>query len=141
MILIVSIISLALDQLTKYFAPDLVSFFGSDLCDFANPTLNQSGAFSLPIPSPVLAGITAFILVFIVVWLGKNPNLSHWENFSLGMILGGGMGNLLDRLFYGGVQDFISCSFWPTFNLADVFITLGVIVLLLFSILKPKISR
>lgn len=52
--------------------------------------------------------------------------------FSTSFVLGGAIGNLIDRLFYGFVTDFISFSFWPAFNVADSFITLGGIGLAIY---------
>ena len=48
----------------------------------------------------------------------------------LGLVLGGAIGNLLDRLLYGAVIDFIDFHFWPAFNVADSAITIAVVLLL-----------
>lgn len=86
------------------------------------------------------AGIAFFLLTAVVVgavavWAwrsGTNPVL-------LGMIAGGGIGNLFDRvirepgILTGGVVDFIDFSFWPSFNLADSAISVGVVLLLAAS--------
>ena len=56
------------------------------------------------------------------------------------MIIGGGLGNIYDRLIYHAVPDFIDLHFnqyhWFTFNLADIFITIGIIVILMRDIIK-----
>ena len=56
------------------------------------------------------------------------------------MIIGGGLGNIYDRLIYHAVPDFIDLHFnqyhWFTFNLADIFITMGIIVILMRDIIK-----
>lgn len=138
MIFIYALASLVLDQLTKYFASNWAGLEAA-ICRFSEPTYNTAGAFSIQIPNAILAGFTAFLLTFIVVWVRKNSaQISSTQKFALGIILGGGLGNFLDRIFYEGVVDFISCSFWPTFNLADVFITVGVVILLISSFLKAK---
>ncbi|RRR69095.1 MAG: signal peptidase II [Candidatus Viridilinea halotolerans] len=62
------------------------------------------------------------------------PNQSLSIQVALGMILGGAMGNILDRVRLGYVVDFISVGWWPVFNLADSGITLGVTVLALYLI-------
>ena len=49
----------------------------------------------------------------------------------LGLILGGAVGNLVDRLLYGAVIDFIDFHFWPSFNIADSAVTIAVVLLLL----------
>lgn len=69
----------------------------------------------------ILINIT--VILFIVYYLRK-------EN-SLIFILGGALGNLIDRLIYGYVVDFIDLKIWPSFNLADVFIIMGIILLIL----------
>ena len=61
---------------------------------------------------------------------------------SLGLVLGGALGNLIDRLRYGAVVDFIDVGIsesvrWPCFNLADSAITIGVILLILTSFARP----
>jgi len=62
-----------------------------------------------------------------------------FEKMALGMIFGGGLGNLTDRIFFGKVLDFLYFHYknlyWPAFNVADVFITLG-IVLYVWRVLK-----
>ena len=77
-----------------------------------------------------LTGIAVAVSVFIVVWLFRLQTLpiAVWC-LPLGLILGGGMGNLIDRGLLGHVVDFISLHYehryWPAFNLADSAITLG----------------
>jgi signal peptidase II len=46
----------------------------------------------------------------------------------LGLVLGGTIGNLIDRLHFGYVTDFIDFSFWPTFNIADSAVTIGAVI-------------
>ncbi|SHH01200.1 signal peptidase II [Thermosyntropha lipolytica DSM 11003] len=56
----------------------------------------------------------------------------------LGIIAGGALGNLIDRIFYQSVIDFISIGWWPVFNLADVGITVGSVVLIFFILYSEK---
>ncbi|GBR76189.1 lipoprotein signal peptidase [Candidatus Termititenax persephonae] len=78
------------------------------------------------------------ILVGIVVLLGvlwyikKERSRSRWQYNGLIFIFAGALGNLIDRIFYGFVIDFINLPHWPTFNLADVFIDIGVACLLVY---------
>jgi len=62
-------------------------------------------------------------------------------NTGLGLQLGGALGNLLDRLRYGHVVDFIDLSWWPVFNLADSAIVVGVAILAYFLVLAPQRPR
>lgn len=71
------------------------------------------------------------VLLFLVYFLsGEKDRLTA---MSLILIIGGGVSNLLDRIFLGCVRDFISIGFWPSFNIADSAITMGVL-LLIFSL-------
>ncbi|OPL18278.1 MAG: hypothetical protein AVO35_05365 [Candidatus Aegiribacteria sp. MLS_C] len=97
---------------------------------------NSGAAFSLPWGGPVfLAVITgaAAVLVSILIW--RLRDRSPGFVIGLGAILGGALGNLLDRFMYGRVVDFIDIglggSRWPTFNVADVAITMGGLVLVI----------
>ena len=75
-------------------------------------------------------GATLFLLASIVVAIGlvvyvaRNPGTT-WNDAVLGLILGGTIGNGLDRIAYGWVTDFINLHFWPVFNLADSAISIG----------------
>ncbi len=68
--------------------------------------------------------LTSFLFIFLVWFLGR-------KNWFCWLIIGGGLANLFDRLFRGGVVDFINLKFWPIFNLADVAITIGLLFFLL----------
>ncbi len=71
---------------------------------------------------------------FIIVLLRRLPEKENTLTIALSFILGGAMGNLIDRLLYGEVIDFLdfywSRYHWPAFNAADSFITVGVILTL-----------
>lgn len=93
---------------------------------------NSGSAFSLFTgDAPVLA-VVALALVGALVWLAWRSR-STWVSLALGLVLGGALGNLADRAFrgHGGdVVDFITLRHWPTFNVADACITVGVVLLL-----------
>ena len=78
---------------------------------------------------------------FIIVLLRRLPERENTLTIALSFILGGAMGNLIDRLLYGEVIDFLdfywSRYHWPAFNAADSFITVGVI-LTLFRLIQSK---
>ncbi len=57
------------------------------------------------------------------------PDLGKWVPVCLGLILGGAVGNLIDRLRFGSVVDFLDFRVWPVFNLADSCITVGAALL------------
>ena len=78
---------------------------------------------------------------FIIVLLRRLPKRENTLTIALSFILGGAMGNLIDRLLFGEVIDFLdffwSRYHWPAFNAADSFITVGVI-LTLFRLIQSK---
>tara|TARA_B100000902_G_C27298679_1_gene911552 strand:- start:1911 stop:2414 length:504 start_codon:yes stop_codon:yes gene_type:complete len=81
--------------------------------------------------------IIIFILILIIIFLLINS--SGIKKYSLSMILGGALGNIYDRIFYQAVPDFIDLHVgnfhWFVFNVADIFITIGVIFMILIEII------
>lgn len=82
----------------------------------------------------LVAGITILLLVFVIFFLWWVPS---WDNIpgklALGLVIGGALGNLIDRLRFGYVTDFINIGIWPgVFNIADSVIHLGTIMLIYF---------
>ncbi|MFQ5902715.1 MAG: signal peptidase II [Candidatus Binatia bacterium] len=90
---------------------------------------------------PFLVLFSLFAIGFIVVMLRRLPEREKWLITALTFIMGGAVGNLLDRLFYGEVIDFLdfywSRFHWPTFNFADSFISLGVMIIL-YRLVRAK---
>lgn len=102
---------------------------------------NTGASFSiLTNAGPMIALVALGVVGLIVFVLGEASR--RIEAVSLGLVLGGAVGNLLDRVFRGdgfldgAVVDFIDFSFFPTFNVADVAINVGVGLLLLAVFLK-----
>ncbi len=86
----------------------------------------------------ILQGETTFLVVMTIIGLGaiylyyRNPPFEHWiASIAIGMMLGGALGNFIDRVRVGRVTDFIDFDRYPSFNLADSFIFVGVSVLIL----------
>ena len=83
--------------------------------------------------------IIIMIIFFILILIKKSEGI---ERTSLSMVFGGALGNLYDRIMYKAVPDFIDFHIrdlhWFIFNVADIFITLGVIMLILLELLKTK---
>lgn len=135
-----------LDQLTKWWAVNALvdgpivvieGFFQFRL------TFNTGASFSILTNSGPLIAVVAFGVVgLIVVVLGDASR--RVEAVALGLVLGGAVGNLLDRVFRGeglldgAVVDFIDFSFFPTFNVADMAINAGVILLLIVTFVKRR---
>jgi signal peptidase II len=89
-----------------------------------------------------LSGLAMIISLLIVIWLSRLTRQQWWLACTLALILGGAVGNLVDRLIYGHVIDFIDIYYqqwhWPAFNLADSAISVGAVMLLIEALFsKP----
>ncbi len=90
------------------------------------------------------AGLALIISVVLTVWLARLKNNEVLLAIALSLVLGGAIGNLIDRVAYGYVVDFLDVYYqswhWPAFNVADSAITLGVALMLLesFGVGRPK---
>lgn len=80
-------------------------------------------------------GLSVVASVAISVWLKRLPASHRWEAGAWALVLGGALGNLIDRIAYGYVIDFLDVYYaewhWPAFNIADSAITVGVAMLLI----------
>ena len=89
-----------------------------------------------------LAGISVVISAVLVVWLYRIPKSDKWMAICLAAILGGALGNLVDRVLYGYVVDFLSFhwgdSYYPSFNIADMAISLGAFMMVVDIIRNPN---
>ncbi len=74
--------------------------------------------------------LTAIVVVWMFIYFARSGAKHPVLPVALGFLIGGSIANLIDRLRSGKVTDFIDPQHWPAFNLADVFITVGVIILL-----------
>lgn len=106
---------LLVDQLTKSLA----------LKHFSTARLNSGLAWSLfSRVNPLWVGFLTSVV--LIVLLLKTLKVSSWQKtLSLSLVLAGGGSNLFDRFFRSGVVDWISLPWWPVFNLADLFVILG----------------
>jgi signal peptidase II len=94
-----------------------------------------------------LVGLTAAIAIGVLVWMLREPNKQ--DQVALGLVFGGAIGNILDRVRFGYVVDFADLHFgaWRpflVFNVADAAITIGVLILLVRALLvrdKPRAGR
>ena len=79
------------------------------------------------------------LLIYNIYYYHKVGELDRWYIAAFSLILGGAIGNLVDRIFIGHVIDFIDFRVWPVFNIADSAITIGAFIILLkFSPLTKK---
>lgn len=92
---------------------------------------NEGVAFGLASGGgEALVALTVVALIFVGVLFARNPT-RPWMWVAFGLLAGGALGNLADRVRAGAVTDYVDVFSWPPFNLADVAITLGVLVLAL----------
>ena len=129
---------LALDQLTKHLV--VSNLAGRPPVDLVGDvvqlryTTNSGGAFSLLTGAPLLFGIMAMVIIGGIVYASRRAQPMAMLVI-LGLILGGALGNLTDRLLRGDallrgeVVDFIKVGIWPVFNLADSCVVVGGILL------------
>lgn len=103
---------------------------------------NPGAAFGiLPGAGTFLLGVTVLGVVALSAYLLLLPDSSRWYPFALALVLGGAVGNLIDRLARGTVTDFIDPMYYPAFNIADSAIFLGVSTLLVVSFVLPERSE
>jgi signal peptidase II len=143
-----------LDQLTKLAAEAWLAYHQPvPVIPFFNLTLsyNTGAAFSFLADSGgwqrwFFAVLALAVSVFLIGWLRQLGDRDRWLSASLALVLGGAVGNLIDRLAYGHVIDFIQLYYerwsWPVFNIADTAITLGVIGILAHTLfVKPETTE
>ncbi len=106
---------------------------------------NKGAAFGLFLGQRYFLIFIVLVVVGAVLYFYHRIKEGHYGiKLALSFIFGGSLGNLLDRIFRGYVIDFIDIKIWPVFNLADIFVNVGVsvlIILLLFPKLEEKCTR
>lgn len=96
-------------------------------------SFNPGVAFSIPVPHEIMLAITPFLLVIIVLLIARYFDFKkNITKIILSLVIAGGLGNFINRVWTDGVIDFIDFSFWPSFNLADAYLTIGVFLLIIF---------
>lgn len=133
---------IALDQITKYLATVYLAPVGT--MPFLPGVmqlmyvLNDGAAFSLLAGNRIfLIAVTSLALLALLWYLFCSKKVTNrWERLALVLILSGGIGNLIDRILHGYVVDFFAVTFmdFAVFNVADCYVTVGVILLILVVI-------
>lgn len=145
----VSALIVGLDQLTKHWVVTTLPeghwwspLPGSGWHIFRiTHTTNTGAAFGIfPEQGGVFILIAVVVVVAIMLYYRHLPEGDWLIRISLGLQMGGAVGNLIDRLRFGHVVDFIDVGFWPIFNIADASITIGV-VLIVFSLWRSDRAR
>jgi len=127
--IILFLILLIIDRLTKIWASSLE--INKDYGIIAFTFITNTGAgFSIMQNMNIILIVVSIIALIAIMYFYKNI-----PKFSLIVITSGIIGNLIDRIFYGSVIDFINFKFWPVFNIADSLIFIGVVywIIILFK--------
>ena len=131
------------DQLTKWWIVEHLkpgqSLFEAGIFSIARSLSPNTGAAfglfrgqQLALTIVAIAGV-CFLLFYAFVIRRQFPSVDNLlTRIALGLVLGGIIGNLIDRLRFGGVTDFISIGWWPAFNIADSGIVVGAIIFAYF---------
>lgn len=149
-------INVGCDQVSKNIAREKLTYYEhvsviSDL--FILTKVENTGAFlgagsdmSPLLKDTLLLGLPTLLLLGMLAFIIYRTQLTKTYTVALTMIIGGGIGNMIDRMLYGSVTDFLHIDLGllktGIFNMADVSVTIGVIYLLIFSLTpgKPEIT-
>lgn len=124
-----------LDQITKQFAIRFLELPSWLVFEKIGLRINFNDAlvFSLPVSGWWAVALSGFVFLGLLWWYIKHRNPEPMHAVAFGLIFGGAFSNLFDRFFRGSVIDFIQVFWWPTFNVADTAITIGLLLLIVFS--------
>lgn len=132
-LLITVVVTAAVDWTTKAIAASALSdrSVGLGLVDL-RLSRNSGVAFGMGdrLPSPVILAVTATVMLAFAVAATRG---ALEPPLAAGLVLGGGVANLVDRAMGGSVVDFLDVGWWPTFNLADVFLGAGCVLMVIAS--------
>ena len=142
--IITSVLTLLADQYTKYFISS--NFRLGEGTNFLKGFIdivyihNTGGAWGLLSGSTyILLGLTCVIITFLIVYFVKYGRKSKLLFWAISLVISGGLGNMIDRVFRGGkVVDFLHFEFYPTFpvfNVADIGVVVGAGLLILYFVL------
>ena len=151
--LLFSVIIVVLDLWTKQIATESLTLYRPiEINTWLNMTLahNYGAAFSFLSDAGgwqrwLFTGLASVVTVVLVIWLLRLPANEKLTAAALSLVIGGAVGNLIDRIMNGYVVDFIDVFYqghhWPAFNLADSAITGGVILLLVDGIFFASAAK
>ena len=143
--LIVATMIVVADRLVKWWAIGALAEepFGVEILPFFNLVLvwNRGISFGMfgggALPPWLLGAIAVAVILALVIWLRRVE--TRLLAATIGLVIGGALGNVIDRFRFGAVADFIDVHWgdyhWPAFNLADAAISIGVVILLLDALL------
>jgi len=151
MAFVLALLALALDQFTKWLIlsslgdhnrPDIeiTSFFNIVLVHNSGISFGMFAGERQPL---LLTAVSVAVVITLLIWLAKNS--SKLVAVALGGVIGGAIGNMIDRLRFGAVTDFLDFHLgayhWPAFNIADTCIFIGVVLLCMGSMFTPTTTK
>jgi len=141
--LFIALSVIALDQATKYLIVSLMSAYDSiEIFSFLHIVNVRNTGAAFGIFRGLGSGFFIVISLSALVLLGYMIIKDLYNRTGLSLILGGAVGNLIDRIYYGNVVDFIDVSVgryhWPAFNVADSALTVGIVIIIFSSLLKKE---
>lgn len=139
MILILSLIFLIVDQISKILVVKFLDLNSVTLIKnffYLTYTNNTGAAFSILTDKRIFLVLAGIIIIILLIYYLKKHQIKNTINkIAFALVIGGSIGNLIDRIIRGSVVDFIDIKIFsynfPIFNLADTFITIGVLLLLI----------
>ncbi len=139
MILILSLIFLIVDQISKILVVKFLDLNSVTLIKnffYLTYTNNTGAAFSILTDKRIFLVLVGIIIIILLIYYLKKHQIKNTINkIAFALVIGGSLGNLIDRIIRGSVVDFIDIKIFsynfPIFNLADTFITIGVLLLLI----------
>jgi len=139
---LLSLAILVIDQFLKYLVHKFM-YLGQSITLLNGIKLtyvrNTGAAFSLFTGFSSYLSIIGIIVVLAVIYFHhKLPAKKYYWQTALAFVLGGSLGNLVDRIFRSYVIDYIDLSVWPVFNLADIMINLGIFLIIVQMIKGEK---
>ena len=145
--LLISLVVIILDQWSKWYILykmalphrppiEITGFFNLAMVWNHGVSFGMFSAHRMPY---VLIALAMAIVGVLLVWLGKAGD--RLTAAAIGLVIGGAIGNIIDRLSYGAVADFLDFHLfgyhWPAFNIADSSIFIGVVVLCIQGMIRP----
>ena len=148
-----AVVVIILDQLSKYIASASLEMHQPiAVMPMFNWTLmhNPGAAFSFLADAGgwqrwFFAVIAVVVSIVIVFWIKRLEQHEKWQAIALALILGGALGNVIDRIWLGYVVDFIQVYYqqwyWPAFNIADSAISIGVVMIIIDSVREYRAEK
>jgi signal peptidase II len=141
----VAVAAIAADQLTKHIVSSQLAL--DDEIKLVGPlsihhVQNSGIAFGLfSSATAIVIVLTVFAVGWMILFFARSGSRHPVLPVALGLVIGGSVSNLVDRVRLGHVTDFLDLKFWPAFNLADSFIVVGVGILLLALLAADRPAR